>query len=76
MNPIEKFWGWLRRELRGRDLKDLQEKRPALNKTAFMVRVHTVLRARRTQHAASRLALGLINVCTEVKAKRGAASRG
>ena len=36
----------------------------------------TVLRAQRTQHAASRFALGLFNVCKEVKAKKGAASRG
>ena len=64
------------RELRKRDLKDLQEKRPALNKTAFRARVRTVLRAKKTQRAASRFTLGLFNVCKEVKAKRGAASRG
>ena len=76
LNPIEKSWGWLRRELRRRDLKDLQENRPVLSKTAFRARVRAVLRAQRTQCAAKRFAHGLIKVCKEVKAKRGAVSRG
>ena len=67
---------WLRRELRRRDLKDLQEKRPPLSKTAFRARVRTVLRSQKAHRAASKFARGLLNVCKEVKAKRGAASRG
>lgn len=76
LNPIEKFWGWLRRELRRRDFKDLQEKRAVLSKAAFRARVRAILRARKTQRAAARFASGLLGVCREVKAKRGAASRG
>ena len=76
LNPIEKFWGWLRRELKRRDLKDLQKKRPALSKAAFRMRVRAVLRAQKTQSAASRFAHGLFKVCKEVKSKKGAASRG
>ena len=75
LNPIEKFWGWLRRERRRRDLKDLQAKRPVLSKAAFKARVRAVLRAQKTQRVASRIASGLFGVCQEVKAKRGAASR-
>ena len=30
LNPIEKFWGWLRRELRRRDLQDLRDTKPPL----------------------------------------------
>ena len=30
LNPIEKFWGWLRREMRRRDLEDWNAKRPPL----------------------------------------------
>ena len=74
LNPIEKFWGWLRRELRRRDLKDLRMKRPALGKTAYRARVRSVLRAKRTQAIASRFADNLYKVCKMVKAKRGAAS--
>ena len=76
LNPIEKFWGWLRCELRRRDFKDLQEKRAVLSKAAFRARVRAILRARKTQRAAARFASGLLGVCSEVKAKRGAASRG
>ena len=61
LNPIEKFWGWLRRELRRRDLKDLQEKRPPLSKTAFRARVRTVLRSQKAHRAASKFARGLLN---------------
>ena len=68
LNPIEKFWGWLRRELRRRDLKDLQEKRPPLSKTAFRARVRTVLRSQKAHRAASKFARGLLNVCKEAKA--------
>ena len=32
LNPIEKFWAWLRNRLRQRDLEDLQAGRPALGK--------------------------------------------
>ena len=75
LNPIQEFFGWLRRELRRRDLKDLQEKRPVLSRTAFKARVRAVLRAKKTQRVAGRIASGLFSVCKEVKAKRGAASR-
>ena len=76
LNPIEKFWGWLRRELRRRVFKDLQERRAVLSKTAFRARVRAILQTRKIQRAAARFASGLLSVCRKVKAKRGAASRG
>ena len=42
LNPIEKFWAWLRNRLRQRDLEDLQAGRPALGKTAFKARVRAI----------------------------------
>ena len=76
LNPIEKFWGWLRRTLRRRDLQDWAAKRPPIGRTAFRARVRAVLRAKRTQAVAARFANDLMSVCKEVKRKRGAAARG
>ena len=76
LNPIEKFWRWLRRELRRRDLEDWNAKRPPLGKTAYKARLRAVLRSKKTQSVAARIAAGLLNVCKEVQRKKGAASRG
>eukprot|EP00973_Karenia_brevis_P010091 1366415-Karenia_brevis.AAC.1 len=38
LNPIERFWGWLRRELRLKDFQDLRAGRPTLGKTALKAR--------------------------------------
>ena len=76
LNPIEKFWGWLRRELRRRDLKDLNMKRPALTKARYLVRVRAVLRTRKAQTVAKNISKSLKKTCAEVVRKKGAASRG
>ena len=76
LNPIEKFWGWLRRELRLRDLNDFQNKKPVLGKIAFKARVRNLLKTKKTQAIAGRFARDLVKVCKEVKKKGGAAARG
>ena len=76
LNPIEKFWGWLRRALRRRDLADLRNKRPALSKPEYLRRVRSVLRTSKAQRVASNIARSLKKTCKEVCEKKGAASRG
>ena len=75
LNPIESFWGWLRKELRRRDLEDLRLKRPALGRTAYKQRVKNLLRSRRAQNVAKQKFAGFKSVCKEVVLKQGAASR-
>ena len=75
LNPIEMFWAWLRKELRKRDLEDLRLKRPVLSKCLYMRRVRAVLRTRKAQTVAARIARSLKNKCKEVVAKNGAAAR-
>ena len=75
LNPIEKFWAWLRKHLRKLDLEDLQRKWAPLTKPAYRVRVRSVLRTKKAQSVASSCALGLRKVCQEVVQKKGAASR-
>ena len=75
LNPIGSFWGWLRKQLRLRDLEDLRRGRPALTKVAFKARVRALLRTQRAQKVAKAKFAALRRVCAEVVRKRGAASR-
>ena len=54
LNPIESFWGWLRQQLRLRDLQDLRAGRPALGKTAYKIRVKNLLRTKKAQKVAKK----------------------
>ena len=76
LNPIEKFWGWLRKQLRAMDLKDALAKRPPLRKAAYRRRVRALLKSPSARAVAAAIANGLYKVCEEVVRKRGAASRG
>ena len=75
LNPIEKFWSWLRRELRRRDLEDFQQKRPPLTKDQYIARVTDVLQTDEAKRKARNIAAGFRRVCKEVADKGGAAAR-
>ena len=70
----EPFWGWLRRELRHRDLEDLRLKR-APNKAEYKQRVKQVLRTTKAQNVAKAKFRNLKKVCQEIVRKKGAMSR-
>ena len=74
LNPVERFWAWLRKKLRAMDLEDAMKKRPCLTKTAYIARVRAVLRSKKAQGVASRIAWSLKATCELVVKKRGAAS--
>ena len=74
LNPIEMFWGWVRRQLRLKDLEDLRQKRPTLNKTAYTARVKTLFRTQKAQTMAKRFAARLRTTCKEVILNSGAAA--
>ena len=76
LNPVEKFWSWLRRRLRYLDLQDLQAKRKPLTKAAYRARVLRVCRTTKARSVARKCTRGLLKVCREVVAGRGKASRG
>jgi transposase len=75
LNPIENFWGWLRKHLRALDFKDLEAKRLPLSKAAFRERVRQVLKSQKAQTVAGNCARRLRKVCAEVVKKKGAAAR-
>lgn len=76
LNPIEKFWGWLKKELRRLDLQDLRSGRGVLGKTAYKARVRLVLKRKKTQQIATAFSGQLYSACKEVIKKKGAATRG
>ncbi|CAE8587989.1 unnamed protein product [Polarella glacialis] len=59
LNPVEKFWAWLRRTLRQKDWADLRAGRKALDKKAYQARVRSTCRTKRAQAVAASCAGGL-----------------
>ena len=76
LNPIEKFWSWLRRRLRCMDLADAVAKKRPLTKPQYRQRIKAVCQSARARQVGSACAKGLRKVCEEVIRKKGAASRG
>jgi len=74
LNPVERYWGWLRKQMRAKDLADLRAGRHVLGKTAYRQRLMRFLKTKKAQSIASGMAKGLRNVCKLVVQKKGAAS--
>jgi hypothetical protein len=75
LNPIEKFWGWLRRDLARRDLSDLGAGKNVLTKTNYLKRVQAILRSHRAQQVASNCVKRFRKDCKDVSDRGGAASK-
>ena len=75
LNPVEKFWSWLRRRLVALDLRDLKKRKVALGRAAFKLRVQSVCRSQKAQRVAVSCALGLKKVCQEVVRLDGGMAR-
>ena len=78
LNPVEKYWSWLRKKLRALDLEDAVKRRPVLTKTMYIQRIRSVVASKKSQTVAKNYALGLKKVCKEVLSQRvnGGATRG
>ena len=76
LNPVEKYWSWLRRKLRAMDLQDALAKRPVLGKMAYKARVQRLVRSAPSQTAAANIAEGFRAVCKRIVAAKGAAVKG
>jgi len=74
LNPIERFWSWLKRKLRALDLADAVAGRPVLGKTAYRERVRRVLSSAKAQTVAKNQANTLRKVCKAVVKKKGGAT--
>ena len=76
LNPIERFWSFLKQRLQSLDLRDALRKRPCMGKNAYKARVRQVLRSRTTRTVARNILNGYIRTCREIVRKHGAASSG
>ena len=76
LNPIEKFWAWLKKRLRKRDLQDFALGRPALGKMAYASRVRNYCYSAAGTRQARNVVLGLRRVCLEVRRENGGPTSG
>lgn len=76
INVIEKYWSWLRRELRKRDLADLVQKRPPLGKMAYRQRILAICRTPKSNQVAANIYKSFMKVCKQVVKAKGARIRG
>ena len=74
LNPIERYWAWLRKRLRYKDLADLRAGRPLLNKFAMKARVKALVRTRDSKKVAKRHFLSFRKTCALVAQSKGAHS--
>ena len=74
MNPIERFWSWLKKKLRAMDLSDAVKKKRPLNKFAYRERIKRVLKSPKAQQVAATQAKTYRRVCRMVIKKKGAAT--
>ena len=74
LNPIERFWSWLRKKLRAMDLKDAVANKPILGKTALRARIRRLVQSKKAQSVAANQAKIMKRVCREVLKKKGAAT--
>ena len=74
LNPIERYWAFLKKKLRAMDLKDALAKRPVLGKMAYRARVLRVIKSKKSQLTAKNIFAGFKRVCRLVIKKKGAAS--
>ena len=75
LRVIEKYWSWLRRELRKRDLNDLVQKRAPLGKMAYRQRILAITRSAKSKRVAANIFKSCKKVCQEVFDKKGARAR-
>ena len=76
LKPVERFWHWVRKEMRKKDLEDLRAKRPVVGKCAYKQRLRALLRSRRAQVVAKNNFNSLVKTCALVVKRKGANSRG
>ena len=74
LNPIERYWSWLKKKLRVMDLADAKAKRKPLSKSMYRERVRRVIKTAKSQAVAKAQARKLRDVCKAVVKRKGAAT--
>ena len=74
LNPVEMFWGWLRKKLRKMDLADLTKKPALVSKADYVRRIKSVIQTHKAQAVAKAFAKKLRSTCKQVAKRQGAAA--
>ena len=74
LNPVGRFWSWVRRGLARMDLDDLVKERPVPGKVAYKERARRLLKSPKAQTVASNMYYGLQKTARAVKKRGGKAS--
>ena len=71
LNPVERFWGWLRRALLQLDMQDLEAGRPVPARAAYRQRIRQLLASQRARRAAANYAASFRKTCIIVRDNGG-----
>ena len=74
LNPVERYWAWLKKHLRAMDLRDAVARRPPLSKMAYAMRVRQVCKSKKAQQVAANQAKLMRRVCKKVIKEKGRAT--
>ena len=74
LKPVERFWSWLRRDLRRRGLGDLNRRREPPNEVAYRALIHAVLRSEKAKVVAASITKSFRKICQRVVDLGGAHS--
>ena len=74
LNPVERFWAYLRKRLRAMDMKDLKDKKPPVGKAELKRRVRMVVQTKKAKETCKRMLRSLVKTAQIVIKKKGAAS--
>ena len=75
LNPVEKYWAWLRRRLRKADLDDLRRRKPPLTKKQYKQRVRSICLSSASTAVARNIFHGFRTACQAVLDAGGAATK-
>ena len=75
LNPVERYWSYLRRRLKAMDLADMKQKRPAIDRAGLQKRVRKLLKTNKSKRVAQNMFNSFRKVCVQVKASGGSAYR-
>ncbi|CAK0892190.1 unnamed protein product [Prorocentrum cordatum] len=75
LNPVERYWSWLRRRLRALDLMDAKAKKPVMSKVQYKARVRRVMNTARSKTVAGNIDRGFRKTRREIHALGGGAAR-
>ena len=74
LNPVEKMWAWVRKQIIRMDLQDLRIGKPAVSRQGLKQRLQRLLAIRKAQATTRTIALGLRKVRREVSTSGGGPS--